>query len=191
MRLSIFAGAIISLVLASHANAQQQNLARSGLVTLKANCTTQETDWDGARHNCHSPWQEYATVEGFVLVQNSLSIRRISESGSEKECRTRFSDFVEVVPGTDITQPTKVYLQAYAVSPRGPFGVGRGWMGCEASLMQVEIPRYSDEQVQRFSELGAEMLAEEESLDTESAPDDEEVVATEVTFDEYPSGEQE
>jgi|GEM_PF-5727834 len=121
----------------------------SGLVTLKANCTTSPTGGDGRRHACDSPWQEYKAPGDFVIAERGLTVRETSGNGSEHGCPHHFDGYVEVIPGTGIKQPTIFRLRAHARSPKGHWA-GRGWAFCEANFVQVEVPRYTAEEVAKM-----------------------------------------
>jgi hypothetical protein len=101
--------------------------------TLSAECTTDATGGDGVRHSCDSASSILTAPAGFVFIQNGLQGGETSGTGDEHECRVAWSNFVEVIPGTGITQPRTFTLQAHAKSPSGYFK-GRGWATCTYQL---------------------------------------------------------
>lgn len=111
-------------------------------ITLTAECTTKGTDWDGSRNSCHSREQCQAVPEGFVIaeksVERSCSSCNGSESSVEQSCRFRFDNYVEILPGSGIKQPTRICVSAHARSPRHHRG-SRGWAKCTFSGHYVKF----------------------------------------------------
>jgi hypothetical protein len=101
--------------------------------TLSAECTTDATGGDGVRHDCDSQPSTLTAPAGFVFIQNGLTGGETSGNGDEHECRNGWSNFVEVLPGSGITQPRTFSLRAHARSPSGHWS-GRGWSVCTYTL---------------------------------------------------------
>jgi hypothetical protein len=106
---------------------------------ITAECTTRPTGGDGVRHGCSSKRSEIRAPEGHVFVQNSLQGGLTSGAGSQRDCRFAWDNYIEVIPGTGITQPATLYLSAHARGPKGHFA-GRGWAHCRYT---VKITRYT------------------------------------------------
>lgn len=100
---------------------------------ISAECTTDSTGGNGVRHDCDSTPSVVTAPDGFVFIQNGLSGGKTSGAGDEHDCRFSWSNYVEVIPGTGITQPRTFTLQAHARSPSGHWA-GRGWVNCEFQL---------------------------------------------------------
>ncbi|MER9623299.1 hypothetical protein NKI98_17955 [Mesorhizobium sp. M0222] len=140
----------------------------SGLVTLKANCTTDATGGDGRRKACDSAWQEYQTPGDFVIAEISKTVRETSANGSEHECLSHFDKYVEVIPGTGIKQPTVFRLRAHARSPKGHWA-GRGWEYCEATFVQVEVPHFTEKEMSQWKAMPPLAPETEESPDLQGS----------------------
>ena len=110
-------------------------------ISLTAECTTKGTDWDGSRNSCHSKAQCQNVPSGYVIVEKSVERKCTSCNGSEsslaQSCRYSFGDFVEVIPGSGIEQPTQLCVSAHARSPRHHHGA-RGWAKCEFNVNYVK-----------------------------------------------------
>ncbi len=119
---------IVSLMSASFFPAQV--LAQEVIeFDYRAECTTEATGGDGVRHSCRSEWSTHTVPSGYVYIENKLEKGTTSDAGSENYCEHEFSDLVEVVSGTGITQPRTLKVRAVARSPKGHF-TGRGWSKC-------------------------------------------------------------
>jgi hypothetical protein len=105
---------------------------------VTAACTTRATTADGRQRSCRSERQTIRAPEDHVFVQNSLQGGFTRRNGSTNNCFHGWDDFVEVVPGSGITQPKTFWLQAHARSPRGSFA-GPGWTACRFTL---DLSRY-------------------------------------------------
>lgn len=106
-------------------------------VTVTAQCTTDSTGLDGRRAACDSQVQKVTAPDGYVLAKETAKGGLSSGNGSEQECRVRFTDNVEVIPG--LPQPRSIELQAHARSPKG-HASGRGWAVCSYSVNMVPLP---------------------------------------------------
>jgi hypothetical protein len=106
---------------------------------VKADCTTGPTHFDGSRQDITCQ-QCYAATKGYVIVQNATG-SRIVGGFNERTCSTSFSDFVEVLPGSGITQPTKACTIGFARSPGGMGNAGaRASVECELSGQISRLP---------------------------------------------------
>ena len=100
---------------------------------MTAEWTTDATGGDGRRHVCDTKWQVFTAPAGYVFAKESLKGGKESGNGSEHECRLLWDKYVEVIPGTEIKQPTVFKLQAHARSPKGHW-TGRGWAHCKYTV---------------------------------------------------------
>ena len=103
--------------------------AKDGVTSLSAECTTQETGCDGVRHGCQSGLSKNKLPSGYVYVVSKFEKWCNSCAGSENDCSHWWEDWVEIIPGSGITQPTSIVVQASARGPRGNCA-GRGWSKC-------------------------------------------------------------
>ena len=134
IRFSFFSLAIIT------AFAAWLPVAKADVVSqvMTAECTSKATGGNGARNACDTRWEVFTAPEGYVFAKETLKGGETSGNGSEHECRVRWGSYVEVIPGSLITQPTIFKLQAHARSPKGYF-TGRGWENCEYT---VKLTKY-------------------------------------------------
>ena len=126
------AAALVATVI----TAQPALAASQATQSVAAQCTTDSTGLNGVRHDCDSAPTVITAPAGFVFIKDGpkgLSGGKTSGNGSEHECRYEWSDLVEVVPGTGITQPRTFSLRAHARSPHG-HSSGRGWVACQYQL---------------------------------------------------------
>lgn len=89
--------------------------------------TTESTDLDGARHSATSGWDTNTAPANHVINQNTVKVEWASQNGSENSYDLIYEGWVEIVPGTLLKFPTTIKVRTYARSPKGKFGVGRGW----------------------------------------------------------------
>lgn len=108
---------------------------------LTAGCTTDATGGDGVRHGCDSPPTIITAPPGHVFIQNHVEGGETSGAGDEHSCGLIWSNYVEVLPNTGITQPRTATAKAHARGPSGHWA-GRGWVSCE---YKIRITRYSNE----------------------------------------------
>lgn len=101
--------------------------------SLAAECRTRDqTRLDGQRDDCTSAAVCETSEIEYIIVQNSIKTvidSYISSGPRESTCSVDFYDFVEVIPGTGITQPRKVCLTTRATSPSGAYN-GNGFARC-------------------------------------------------------------
>ena len=100
--------------------------------TLVSQCTTEATGGNGARHSCSGEPSSATAEDGYVIAEKAVVWAEASGAGSEHDCHVAFADYVEVIPGTGITQPRSVSIWATATGPSGYF-TGRGWETCKLS----------------------------------------------------------
>lgn len=104
---------------AAHAGAEK-------LEDLNVHCTTAGTSPDGSGKNCSSSGCVRAP-DGFVIVRDSYNVTDNSNNGGWYG--VEFSEFVEIIPGTEITGPKKVCINVGANSKAGMVNANvRGWM---------------------------------------------------------------
>lgn len=125
------------------------NLSHADILEFRTNCTTKATGCDGTRSSCYSNPQEHTVPSGYVLVEKSLDVIHESRNGSAYSCDVSFRDWIEVVPGTGIKQPTTIWMRAHARSPKGHCA-GRGWMHCLYKVKRVDLPNHPDEEINAF-----------------------------------------
>jgi hypothetical protein len=94
---------------------------------LVSEVTTKATDLDGARHSAWSDWSSTTAPDSHVINHNEVKVEWLSDNGSENTYQMVFDGWVEIVPGTGLKFPQTIKVQTYARSPKGMFGVGRGW----------------------------------------------------------------
>ena len=136
MRIKLLCAAVIIVALMipgmlfadSHETAQE----------LSTQCTTKGTGGDGVRHWCDAPPDMLRAPAGHVLVEHSLRGGKVRGNGSVSRCFFDFGDFVEVIPGTGIMQPTSLKIYGHARSPGGRWS-GRGWVECRYSVKMVRL----------------------------------------------------
>jgi hypothetical protein len=96
------------------------------LKELHVDCTTPGTSPGGAGQNCADRGCTSAP-EGFVIIRDKYVVTERSNNGGWYG--VEYSDPVEVLPGTGITQPTTVCITVGANSKGGIFNAGsRGWI---------------------------------------------------------------
>ncbi len=118
---------IATVALALPASADQQTQ------TLSTQCTTDPTGGDGVRHDCNSDPTTITAPDGYVFSQNSVKGGETSGAGDEHSCNLSWSNFVEVIPGSGITQPRTATTSCHARGPSGHWA-GRGWCGCTYTI---------------------------------------------------------
>ncbi|MBD2606689.1 hypothetical protein H6G81_19660 [Scytonema hofmannii FACHB-248] len=70
--------------------------------------TTQETDFDGARHTATSGWDSNTAPENYVINRDQVKVEWISQNGSENSYDLTYDDWVELVPGTSLKFPRTI-----------------------------------------------------------------------------------
>lgn len=100
---------------------------------VKSECTSKGTKPTGERELCYSEWSEWSVPDGYFILKDQLNIVCTNCSGSENRCEHEFHDFVEVIPGTGLEQPTRFKYRAYARSPSGQIN-SRGWSKCSYTV---------------------------------------------------------
>ena len=134
MRLYNFSSSVIAAVglffIAAHA-AEAQGTSQS----VSVECTTDATGLDGVRHDCNATPSVIRAPANFVFNQNTAKGGETSGNGDDHVCGLNFSDQIEVIPGTGITQPATT--TAHARSPSG-HASGRGWVNCTYTIELVK-----------------------------------------------------
>jgi hypothetical protein len=101
---------------------------------ITAECTTRGTEISGKRNSCYSdPITKITAPKDHVFAERTLQGGLVRQAGSERRCIVGWDNYIEIIPGTGITQPTTITLQAHARSPRGYDG-RRGWAACKYSV---------------------------------------------------------
>lgn len=98
---------------------------------LAIECTTPPTQGNGVRHDCKTEETRQMAPDGYVIVQNSIKMDNTGR-GSYHDCNSRFEEFVEIIPGSGITQPRTFVIWAKAMGPTGHFS-GTGDVSCKVS----------------------------------------------------------
>lgn len=103
---------------------------------LKAECTTKATEPNGTRHSCTSQADLLNAPDGCVFNDRELETedtdndgigwKWIGKNGSENDVYFKFSNPIEIIPGTGLTYPKTVEFWVHARSPKG-HSSGRGW----------------------------------------------------------------
>ncbi len=98
---------------------------------LSIECSTPPTQGDGVRHDCKTSETRQAAPENYVIAQNSIKVVNKGK-GSYHDCNPRFEDYVEIIPGSGITQPKTFVIWAKAMGPSGHFA-GTGSVQCDVT----------------------------------------------------------
>jgi hypothetical protein len=94
--------------------------------TIASEVSTGTSGSDGARVSKTSDWTVYTVPANYVINKDKTSVNIISERGSEHTYKVDYADFVEIIAGTGIKQPTTIKVQTHARSSKGPKGGGGG-----------------------------------------------------------------
>lgn len=94
---------------------------------FKSDCKTKGTSAFGDPDRCNDQ-DCFTAPSGFVIVQNKTKVDT-SGRGEPRCSLPQYENLVEVIPGTGITQPTKV-----CVSARGKSEPGMGCIGCTGTV---------------------------------------------------------
>lgn len=97
-------------------------------IDLSISCTTPGTGANGERHDCTTDQSRQSAPESYVIAENSINID-VKGRGSYYECYHHFTDYVEVIPGSGLTQPKTILFSAKAMGPEG-HGTGSGDVRC-------------------------------------------------------------
>jgi hypothetical protein len=107
---------------------------------LGSQCSTDPTDWDGKGHSCVAEPPSCTTAPtGYVIAVATVIPKLVAGNGPSSQCQVWYTDPVEVIPGSHITQPSRACLRAYAESGSGHAGV-RGSANC---LLNGDMTRYT------------------------------------------------
>lgn len=104
---------------------------------IASEVTTKETGMDGVRHSATAEWTKFTVPAGYAIVKDDTRINVVSEHGSEYGCDIQYHKDVEVVPDTNIKQPTEIWARAWARGPSGNAS-GRGWYKVKVTFRYVK-----------------------------------------------------
>ncbi|BBK35114.1 hypothetical protein STAQ_01920 [Allostella sp. ATCC 35155] len=106
-------------------------------INLASECTTDGVSASGRGHGCAAENPSCQTAPaGYVINKDKLVRNATSWNGPlagdiDRSCPITFSNPEEIIPGTGITLPKTVCLQAVAESGSGMRRIGvRGWSKC-------------------------------------------------------------
>lgn len=88
--------------------------------------TTKETGADGVRHSKWSGWDKNTAPKNHVIDDRKVKVEWQSDAGSENTYEMVFENYVEIVPGTELTFPQTIKVRSFARGPKGHLS-GRGW----------------------------------------------------------------
>ncbi|QDT87310.1 hypothetical protein [Gimesia chilikensis] len=94
-------------------------MADETTVTLTAATQTNGTTADGARDSNTSPWDSITVSENEVFRENTIT-KAVVASRGDTEDTVEFDDYIEILPGTGITQPRTLRIKVWARSPKVP-----------------------------------------------------------------------
>ena len=97
---------------------------RSGEIASEVSTGTSSAD--GTRQSKDSDWTKFPVPDGFIINKDKTSVAVISERGSEHTYAVEYEDYVEIIPDTNILQPTTIKAKTHARSDRGSGGGGGG-----------------------------------------------------------------
>lgn len=104
---------------------------------IASEVSTGSTGADGTRKSKDSDWTTFTVPDGFVINKEKTSVAIISERGSEHTYAVEYEDYVEIIPGTNIKQPTTIKAKTHARSDHGP-GAGGGAMKIKVTFYYVK-----------------------------------------------------
>jgi hypothetical protein len=104
--------------------------------SLEVSCVSDKTDNSGARNSCYKK-NDYTADQGYALLESTLNPIPVDKGGSENGCTiTKKDDYTNISP--NIQQPTKVEMQAYALSNKG-YAASAGHTTCRINGLEIEI----------------------------------------------------
>ena len=92
---------------------------------IVARVETKTTSLSGSRDSKWSNWEKVTAPEGYVINKDQIKVQALVEMGSENRDEKIFSDYVEIIPGTNIMLPRTFEVRVFARSSRG-HGGGKG-----------------------------------------------------------------
>ena len=117
----------------------QRTIAEEQIVTqtVSAQCDTAPTGIDGITHTCASHTTVLNAPPNFVFIPRSMQGGEVSYNGKNHDCLYGWKNLIEVIPGTQIIQPTTFWLKATARGPVG-HGSGHGWESCHYTIKMTK-----------------------------------------------------
>lgn len=90
-----------------------------------ARVETKNTSITGERYSKWSNWEKVTAPDGYVINKDQMKIQALVEMGSENRDEMKFSDYVEIIPDTNINLPRTFEVRVFARSSKSPAG-GKG-----------------------------------------------------------------
>lgn len=112
-------------------------LAEELKVTIASEVSTGTTKLNGERVSKTSDWTSFTVPTNYVINKDKTAVHIISERGSEHRYEIEYDDFVEIIPGTGIKQPTTIRAMTHARSSKG-HGAGGGGMKITVDVYYVK-----------------------------------------------------
>ena len=94
--------------------------------TISSEVSTGTTGYDGVRKSKDSDWTVFTVPANYVINKDKTKVNVISERGSEHTYKVEYADFVQIIPDTDLKQPTTIKVMTHARSAKGAGGGGGG-----------------------------------------------------------------
>ena len=69
-------------------------------------------------------WTTFTVPDGYIINKDKTKVHVHSERGSEHWYQVVYEDDVEIIPGTEIMQPTTIKARTHSRSKKGPGGGG-------------------------------------------------------------------
>lgn len=92
---------------------------------LVARVETKNTSLTGERDSKWSNWEKVTAPDGYVINKDQIKVEALVEMGSENRDEKKFSDLVEIIPGSNIMLPRTFEVRVFARSSKGHSG-GKG-----------------------------------------------------------------
>lgn len=128
---------VLAAVSATIAAVGRATAAESCVQKIRTEVVTKGTGYDGTRESETTDWTEFTAPSGYVIVEKEVKIEYSSKAGSENRVDVEYDNWVEVVPGTGIKQPTKIRVRSHARSPKHKRGA-RGWTKATVIVRMVK-----------------------------------------------------
>lgn len=94
--------------------------------TVSSEVSTGTTGSNGVRKSKDSDWTVWTVPANYVINKDKTKVNIISERGSEHTYKVEYTDFVQIIPDTDLKQPTTIRIMTHARSAKGAGGGGGG-----------------------------------------------------------------
>ena len=126
---------MVTLILMGFASVAPAAEEKKGEVASEATCGA--TPPSGERNSKTSDWTKFSVPEGFIINKEKTKVDIESERGSEHTYIVAYEDYVEIIDGTGIKQPTTIKVQTHSRSEKGAGG-GGGNMKVKVTFFYVK-----------------------------------------------------